>query len=113
MCWLHRFQTPLPNPVAEKTVDSIVRELIQANSLQAAGDATYPECFCQQQRERQFVQHEFSKVRYRSVRQTEEAQRGSKSSWGLDSTFVQFRWCSQQSCSRLQKISEKLMLRQQ
>jgi hypothetical protein len=109
---LRRFQTPLPNPVAKKTVDLIVRELIQANSLQVVGDATYPKCFCQQQRVHQFVHREFLTARYRSVRQTEEAQRESKSSGGLDSTFVQFRWCPQQSCSRLQKISGWLKKRQ-
>jgi hypothetical protein len=112
-CWLRRFQTPLPNLVAKKTVDSTDRELIQADSLRAVGDARCQECFCPQQRVHQFVHREFSTARYRIARQTEEAQKESKSSWGLDSTFVQFRWWSQQSCSRLQKISDWLTPRQQ
>jgi Cu2+-containing amine oxidase len=112
-CWLRRFQTPLPNLVAKKTVDSTDHELIQADSLRVVGDARCQECFYQQQRVRQFVHREFLMARYQSVRPMEIAQKESKSSWGLDSTFVQFRWWSQQSCSRLQKISDWLTPRQQ
>jgi hypothetical protein len=99
--------------LAKKTVDAIVRELNQASFLQVPVGAMCPECFCRRQRVHQFVRREFLTARFQSVRQMEEAQKESKSSWGLDSTFVQFRWCSQQTCSRLQKISDWLTPRQQ